>query len=271
MSDSTRPIRPRQDNVIYANFGARSSKRRPEASRTNSEVRRHPAYPAAAQWLIDALAPADPDRYRRGRDYARTGHVLSFELEHGRITAQVAGSHNEPFAVVIALPRRGPDDLTGVPRALAATSGSLERARRGDLDPEVLDSLVGEGVTFRCDCPDRSPICKHAVAVAEVVAQRIAERPSKLFELRGLSMESVERQMVEQARRVGEESAQATDDRFWQGAALPALPDPAVAPALEDSDLDLLHKAMRTVSYTAVEQLRAVADIEDMYDFLVQQ
>lgn len=261
------PTRPRQDNVIYANFGARSSA--PEEPTRREHER--PRYPSVAQWLIDALAPVDSQRYQRGRDYARTGHVLSLEFAQGRISAQVAGSHNEPFYVVIALPHRGPDDLTGVPRSLAARSGSLERARRGDVEPEVLEALVGEGVTLRCDCPDHSPICKHAVAVAEVAAQRLAERPALLFELRGLSMEAVERQMVEQARQVGQESTRATDDRFWAGSALPDLPEPTLAPALEDSDLDLLHKAMRTVSYTAVEQLRAVADIEDMYDFLVRK
>ncbi|WPF66992.1 MULTISPECIES: hypothetical protein [unclassified Corynebacterium] len=261
------PTRPRQDNVIYANFGARSA----ATKNPTHEVRRSTTYPPAAQWLIDALAPVDSQRYQRGRDYARTGHVLSLELEHGRIAAQVAGSHNEPFSVVISLPWRGPDDLTAVPRALAATSGSLDRARNGQLDPVVLEALVGEGITFRCDCPDHSEICKHAVAVAEVAAQRIAERPTMLFELRGLDMGSVERQMIEQARQVGEESARATDDRFWQGAALPELPNPSASPALEDSDLNLLHKAMRTVSYTAVEQLRAVADIEDMYDYLLRR
>nr|WP_227659051.1 MULTISPECIES: SWIM zinc finger family protein [unclassified Corynebacterium] len=130
--------------------------------------------------------------------------------------------------------------------------------------------MVGEGIVFRCDCPDNSVICQHAVAVAEAAAQRIAQRPAALFELRGLSMDAVERQMVEQSRQLSQESAQATDDRFWRGTDLPALPDPVVAPALEDSDMDLLHKAMRTVSYTAVEQLRAVADIEDMYDYLVR-
>ena len=41
-----------------------------------------------------------------------------------------------------------------------------------------------------------------------------------------------------------------------------------MAPALDDSDTDLLHQAMRQVSYTSIEQLRAVSDIEDLYDHL---
>ena len=38
---------------------------------------------------------------------------------------------------------------------------------------------------------------------------------------------------------------------------------------IEDSDMDLLHRAMQTVSFTNIDQLRAVADIEDLYDLLV--
>ncbi|WP_151549085.1 MULTISPECIES: SWIM zinc finger family protein [Corynebacterium] len=55
---------------------------------------------------------------------------------------------------------------------------------------------------------------------------------------------------------------------FWQGGQLPPLPDPKVEPALDDSDLSLLHIAMRSVSYTSIDELRAITDIEDMYYFL---
>ena len=51
---------------------------------------------------------------------------------------------------------------------------------------------------------------------------------------------------------------------------MPQLPNPKIASALDDSDLDALHKAMRSISYTAIDELRAVADIEEMYDFLTQ-
>ncbi|KQB86334.1 hypothetical protein [Corynebacterium lowii] len=266
-----RSTRPRRDNVIYANFGSKKSGGFSTEPPTRHEVTPQRRYPSAAQWLIDALAPVDSGRLKRGRDYMRTGHVLSHNVEHGRITGVVAGSHNEPFHVTVSLPHRSTDDLSRAIRALASRSGALSRARKGDLDAEVLDALVGEPVTFRCECPDPTTICKHAVATAEVAAERIAQQPEMLFKLRGLDMAWVERQMVEEAKQVGKESSQATDDRFWQGRTLPELPDPAPAPAIEDSDINLLHQAMRTVSYTAVEQLRAVADIEDMYDYLLRR
>ncbi|MDK8451217.1 SWIM zinc finger family protein [Corynebacterium mastitidis] len=257
--------RPRQGNVIYANFGSKSVP--PPVAQPEAPV--FPEYSPAARWLIRELGEADRGRLTRGRDYARTGHVLSLEMGNGGLSAQVAGSHNEPFHVKVTLPHRGPDDLTRVVRAMASTAGSLRRAKEGHLEQEVLESLVGEGVVFRCDCPDPAPVCKHAVAVAAVAAQRIEDKPELLFELRGLDMAWLEQQMVQQAREVSQEAARSTDERFWRGQELPELPTPASSPALDDSDMDLLHKAMRTVSYTAVEQLRAVADIEDMYDYLV--
>ncbi|WKD60956.1 hypothetical protein CCICO_04595 [Corynebacterium ciconiae DSM 44920] len=58
---------------------------------------------------------------------------------------------------------------------------------------------------------------------------------------------------------------------FWEGETLPGLPNPKVEPALDDSDLSLLHVAMRSVSYTSIDELRAITDIEDMYYFLTTQ
>ena len=40
---------------------------------------------------------------------------------------------------------------------------------------------------------------------------------------------------------------------------------------IEDSDLDLLHKAMQTISFTNIDQLRAVSDLEDLYDELTRR
>ena len=59
-------------------------------------------------------------------------------------------------------------------------------------------------------------------------------------------------------------------DSFWDGHDLPDLPHPKIAPMIEDSDIHLLHRAMQSVSFTNIDQLRAVADIEDLYDDLTR-
>ena len=62
-----------------------------------------------------------------------------------------------------------------------------------------------------------------------------------------------------------------SNDLFWNGRELPTMPEPKIAPAIDDSDPDLLRKAMRAVSHTNVDLLRAVSDVEDLYHFLTEK
>ncbi len=261
---------PKDDNVIYANFGRRVRVETPEQTR-DQRVEQRPALAPAAERLLEvATSRADRGRLTRGRDYARAGHVVSLDLRNGSAHAQVAGSQNEPFTVLIQLPYRSTDDLAAVAAELARTPNGMRGARRGEIAPAVLGTLLAEDVSdirVRCDCPDPYAICKHAVAVLEKLADRVDSDPLALFTLRGMDLTSLEQAVMAQARDVSRE-AEENPELFWSGRELPALPEPRTAPALDDSDLDLLHKAMRTISYTNVDQLRAVSDIEDLYDHL---
>ncbi|GAB3693338.1 SWIM zinc finger family protein [Corynebacterium nasicanis] len=263
-------VTPSDDNVIYANFGRKVRVEKPEQTR-DERVQRRPAMAPAAELLIEvATSRADRGRLTRGRDYARAGHVLSMDLRNGAVHAEVAGSQNEPFAVTVQLPYRNADDLARVSSELARTRDGMQGARRGELSRSVVGVLLAEDINdirVRCDCPDPHPLCKHAVAVLEKLAAKIDADPLALFGLRGMDLLSLEKAVMVQAKDLSRE-AEEDPALFWSGRALPSLPEPRVAPALDDSDLDLLHKAMRAVSYTNVDQLRAVSDIEDMYDHL---
>ena len=256
------------DNVIYANFGRKVRVETPEQTHHEHTARRPALAPAAELLLEVATSRADRGRLTRGRDYARAGHVISLDLRNGSVHAQVAGSQNEPFTVLIQLPYRTTDDLATVAADLARTPNGMSGARRGEITPSVLAVLLAEDVNdirVRCDCPDPYAICKHAVAVLEKLAGKVDADPLTLFTLRGMDLTSLEQAVM--AQDVSRESEE-NPELFWGGRDLPALPEPRTAPALDDSDLDLLHKAMRAISYTNVDQLRAVSDIEDLYDHL---
>ena len=60
-------------------------------------------------------------------------------------------------------------------------------------------------------------------------------------------------------------SAEERNALFWEGRELPPLPEPKYAPAVDDSDPELLRKAMRSVSHTNIDLLRAVSDVDDLY------
>lgn len=265
---------PQQDNVIYANFGAKTRVDEVPAAPANSGVVPPGMAPAAA-WLLQAVtAQADQGRISRGRSYARNGNVLGVDVQQGRIHADVAGSQNEPFHVTLQLPYRNADDLSEVTAALAETTNGLKQAQHGQIAGNLLEVLLtgpGEDLRCYCDCPDSTSPCKHAVAVADVAATKMDADPMMVFRLRGLDLVQLEKAVSEHAASLGKDAAYASDERFWDGRQLPDLPTPKTASALDDSDLDSLHRAMKLVSYTSVDQLRAVSDIEDMYDHLTRQ
>lgn len=267
-----------RDNVIFANFGAKSRVREADSEEQEARATRKSSsreYSAAAKRLRDFVEQAtDSGRIKRGRDYHRNKHVLNPHISNGSISADVAGSQNLPFQVSISFPYRSTDDISTVTTELAATKGGIEKAREGIISEVVLSTLMAERANelrFRCDCPDHTVCCKHAVAVAYHVADMLDSDPGLVFALRGLNLIALEQSVTMVARDINAMKASQNKNFFWNGEELPEVPSPKKSPALEDSDEMMLHKAMRMCSLTSVDELKAVADIEDMYDFLVNK
>ena len=88
------------DNVIYANFGTR--KRVSTPAEVNHVDRSGRILSTTASRIAAFTSQgADRGRITRGRQYAEGGHVVGLEVRNGAIHGRVAGSQNEPFAVLI--------------------------------------------------------------------------------------------------------------------------------------------------------------------------
>ncbi|MDN8594843.1 MULTISPECIES: hypothetical protein [unclassified Corynebacterium] len=272
--------RPQMDNVTYVNFGARrkvdsaaeTTTPHDESETTRAEILR---FNEAARTIYRAAQQGtDQGRFSRGRKYAEQGNVLEVRPEPGRFTATVAGTQNEPFTTLVILPYRDSGTIRDALSIMSHNSNALAEVRNGYFSRELLDCLFAgadEKIRFRCDCPDDSRVCKHGVAAAIKAAELIDADPTLLFRLRNLDLNTLERQLRESAGERAKESAEEGSEFFWDGHVLPHLPDPKIAPMIEDSDLDLLHKAMQTISFTNIDQLRAVSDLEDLYDELTRR
>lgn len=266
--------RPHMDNVIYANFGAKTRVDTAEsaagAANKTSKMRNKRFSPAGNRVIHLTLKNADIGRIQRGEDYYRNGNVTGVQVMEGRVTCMVAGSQNEPFEVMMTFPYRSADRMRTAYSSIAETTNGMKMVREGHLSSSMLDQLLGEpdeSLYFDCSCPDRSQVCKHAVAGAYVVAEKMTANPAMVLDMRGQGMAGLEALIATYHAKVEEEPED--NESFWEGKTLPDLPDPKVAPAIDDSDINYLHKALRLVSYTSLEQLRAVSDIEDMYEILV--
>lgn len=281
--------RPQEGNVTWVNFGQRKKVSSAEEARLVTGERvdskqvlkaraaqepEEPVFSDPAQVIYNAAMRAtDQGRFTRGRRYAEGGNVLDLRVESGRFVSTVAGSQNEPFNVMVLLPYREGPEITEALDMITRQPSLLDLARRGRFDRGLLDILFAssdERFRYRCDCPDVSDVCKHAVAVSLKAAELVDSDPSMVFRLRNLDVNTLDQQLRETAGQRAKDSAAEGSEFFWAGHELPALPQPKVAPMIEDSDLDLLHKAMQTISFTNIDQLRAVSDLEDLYDALTR-
>ena len=279
---------------MFADPDAPSHKPRRKPTRARAKAKGTRS--TAADWLTDlAFAQADSGRLSRGRGYYQGGHVINVEFVPGSITAKVIGSQPQPFSVAIMFPPRTDPQLARLPDLISQLDGGIQAVRSGQFSPDMLKILFGGHpykARYYCDCPDKAKVCKHIVATMMAAADRVAADPGLVFQLRGLNLADMRlpKQLTKSAGSAGSvpptpktsasagsaesakraeapspEAIAAATDRFWNGGPLPEIPQLKTQSALADSDEQLLHKAMRTISYTSVDELCAVSDIEDLY------
>ena len=279
---------------MFADPDAPSHKPRRKPTRARAKAKGTRS--TAADWLTDlAFAQADSGRLSRGRGYYQGGHVINVEFVPGSITAKVIGSQPQPFSVAIMFPPRTDPQLARLPDLISQLDGGIQAVRSGQFSPDMLKILFGGHpykARYYCDCPDKAKVCKHIVATMMAAADRVAADPGLVFQLRGLNLADMRlpKQSTKSAGSAGSvpptpktsasagsaesakraeapspEAIAAATDRFWNGGPLPEIPQLKTQSALADSDEQLLHKAMRTISYTSVDELCAVSDIEDLY------
>ncbi len=121
-------------------------------------------------------------RIERGRRLAERGRVLGLMIRPGVIRARVRGSR--PLAYRVQLETgviADPEALLKGPCLVVA------RLLAGIPDPRFLPERVSAG----CSCPDRSLLCKHAAAAAELAAELFELDPLLLAELRGIGREGL--------------------------------------------------------------------------------
>ena len=285
---------------MFADPDAPSHKPRRKPTRARAKAKGTRS--TAADWLTDlAFAQADSGRLSRGRGYYQAGHVINVEFVPGAITAKVIGSQPQPFSVVIMFPPRTDPQLARLPDLISQLDGGIQAVRSGQFSPDMLKILFGGHpykARYYCDCPDKAKVCKHIVATMMAAADRVATDPGLVFQLRGLNLADMRlpKQSTKSAGSAGSvpptpktsasagsaesakkaeapspEAIAAATDRFWNGGPLPEIPQLKTQSALADSDEQLLHKAMRTISYTSVDELCAVSDIEDLYYNLMHE
>jgi len=156
----------------------------------------------------------DSGRLSRGRSYARGGKVKSFEIEDGAIKAQVRGSVNPYFGVykeplyitMIEFKSISAANWSAAIAYIASKASLISRLMLNEMPDNIEDAFAkldlhllphsqGDFKTT-CSCPDWSNPCKHIAGVYYLLAAQLDQDPFLLFGLRGLSPESLQRELA---------------------------------------------------------------------------
>ena len=159
-------------------------------------------------------------RLARGRNYARRGQVIGFELTIGYVTAQVQGSRPNPYRVRIQVLPLTIRQWRRVEEALAAQALFRAKLLAGEMPHEIEqvfaecgtplfprsagDMKSAADMTMSCSCPDWGMPCKHLAAVCYVLAEAFDEDPFGMLAWRGHGRE----ELLTALRRVGAAEAE---------------------------------------------------------------
>jgi uncharacterized Zn finger protein len=216
--------------------------------------------PIGEQWwsrrFIDVLESFGmQSRLSRGRNYARSGQVLTFQISSGYVEARVQGSRVKPYRVRLQVLPLTARQWQRVESALAARAIFRARLLAGEMPAEIEEVFADCGtplfpksardLEMTCSCPDWEVPCKHLAAVCYVVAEAFDDDPFAMLAWRGKGRDELLaalRRLAGGPRRepntpvidVADRPLSECTDGFWSTpltpARLRALPPAAPAP-----------------------------------------
>lgn len=181
-------------------------------------------------------------RLSRGRSYARSGQVLSIDIEPGIIKAKVQGSSPKPYRVEMKVKTLSDTDWQKIAEALSEQALFAAKLLAGEMPNEIEQVFLKAGYSLfpatardletDCSCPDWSNPCKHIAAVYCLLGEEFDRDPFLLFRMRGITREAFTDLLSGLTDTASEAEAEqetvlppeplATDlSAFWEGQPLP--------------------------------------------------
>lgn len=150
---------------------------------------------------------------QEGIEYARLGQTRRLSTDSGRVRASVQGRADKAYETVLEFRHFSTTERDRVIEAMSDQSRHAAQLLAGEMPTNIEDLFAPMGLKLfpteprdaepRCTCSDwreEKPWCKHAVCVAALLGERLAESPLEMFGLRGLPAEDLVERLRE--RRV---------------------------------------------------------------------
>ncbi len=191
------------------------------------------------RWRREVNRGVDPELLSLAHDTLPNIRSNAVRVRPGSVHAELEGIMGSIHEVHIHAPVLPAKIWPQVARVLRRSSSMLEALGQGQV-PRSFDRLVarmaGEPifpearrVTYACTCSEPLRPCHHIMALHELFARRLEERPWELLVMRGVSLSD----LLEQARRT-------TPDEGLPPLAYGAHEEPILFPEGEEGDLETI-------------------------------
>jgi uncharacterized Zn finger protein len=131
------------------------------------------------------------NRLPRGRTYVRNGSVVDLQIESGRVTSMVSGSHL--YRITIQIRPLSAPRWKKLKEECGTGIGSVVELLQGRLSTSVMSVVTSREsglfpapaeIEMSCSCLDWADMCKHVAATLYGVGNRLDHEPELLFKLR---------------------------------------------------------------------------------------
>jgi uncharacterized Zn finger protein len=167
-----------------------------------------------SRWLdlVEASSAFDEAALRRGADYAAFDWQLDVEIEPGRASTTATSGKRMQYEASISVPTLAPADIDAIVESIASETQRVAAVLDGELPTETADFLRFDpgDLVPSCTCQSIDRPCKHAAAVAHLIADAITDDPFDLLHLRGLPRADLVARLTE-ARTAGTRQPGADD------------------------------------------------------------
>jgi uncharacterized Zn finger protein len=165
----------------------------------------------AKRWIAVLESFDIGSRLGRGRSYARSGQVLSIDIDKGLVKAKVQGSRPTPYNVTIKLNVLSTANWTQLATVLSRQAIFTAKLLAGEMPQDIEQAFTDAGLSLfptqlkdlqtECSCPDWSNPCKHIAAVYYLLGEEFDHNPFLLFTLRGMNREELVRLLGQEEPR----------------------------------------------------------------------
>lgn len=167
------------------------------------------------QRFLEALEGfTDSSRLARGRSYSSDNRIKKWSIENGVVKADVRGNinayfgvHKEPtYKITVQMTTLSEAQWQKVIARLSERVSFISRLLLNEIPENIELAFEDANVQLlprnykdfivKCSCPDYAVPCKHIAGVCFRLANQFDQNPFLLFEMRGLSPQKLETELV---------------------------------------------------------------------------